>query len=1348
MSAAHVLARCWRAALLLLVWVAGPALAGAPVASLRFEQLGLEAGLPQVSVTAMLQDRQGFMWFASQSGLARFDGYRFIVYQNDPGKANSLSDNSVQALHQDVNGQLWVGTRNGLQRFDREHDNFTSFLRHVPNDQPGDYLDVRTIASDAKGVLWLTTRTGLVRFNPASGAVKILRHDAADPASLSSDDVSRFAYDRQGRLWIGSGAGVDRLISGSDKFEHFRVDDADAPEPRRNAVRTIWIDHAQVMWLGTEAGLETWQLGSGAPKRLRRFGYDQGLDQSKITVLFEDRSGTMWVGTQSDGVKRWHPESDAFVTYRHQPGNPESLADNQVSSLYQDRSGTFWVGTWFGGASRVDLSSGGFTRYTQGPGDADSLSSNKIAAITGDGKGGLWVATYGAGLNHLDPRSGKARAYRHQANEAGSLADDLTTALARDASGQLWIGTRNGGLVRMTGEDGRFARRSFASGDMAADFIQCITFDQQGWMWLATRGGLHHYDPKSDKVVTYRHDPADPNSLSDNYVWMTLIDKQGRIWVGTSNGLDLFDPASGHFAHARNDPQDPASLPHNRIAYLHQDGQGTLWVGTGGGLARLLPGDGSHFRFRNYLVKDGIANAAIDAILEDDAHHLWLSTDGGVSDFAPESGKFRNFTVLDGMAEGMYFVGAAHKADDGTMYFGSFNGGLTAFRPELAHGNRNPPQVAITDFQIFNQSVRGGKSLQDFSIDGPVELATQVTLSYTHAVFALEFAALHFADPKSNRYAYRLEGFDKEWVQTDAGKRFATYTNLDPGQYVFSVKASNKDGVWNEDGATLRIIITPPFWKTWWFRVVLASLVLLAMLAIHRLRVRALVRQKAELEHLVRERTAQVLQQKEVVEREKAEAVFQKANVEVAQRNISLLSDIGKEITAMLDAEAIMTTVYRRVHALMCADVFGVGIYRADEAVIAFPFVMEGEQRGVPYVRSLADPNQLAVWCVQQRAEIFINDLRTDYAQYISASGLDTLVVDPPADGSAALEPQSMLYAPMTVKGRILGVLTVQSLQRDAYQPVHMDMLATLASYTAVALDNADAYQQLEQAMTALKSTQQHLVFQEKMASIGTLTAGVAHEINNPANFAHVGAQSLGMELERFRRFLLELAGEDADADVLARLNREIDGLVGQVGIIVEGTSRIRDLVKDLRAFSRLDEADRKAVLIADCLLSTVRLVRTQYERTTDIVCQFEANPVVECWPAQLNQVFMNLIVNGCHAIADKQAGKGGERPALTTGTVRGTLTIRTRIEGDTLVIEFEDNGCGIAADNLDRIFEPFFTTKALGKGTGLGLSISFGIIGKHMGSLSVTSVEGQGSCFTVRLPMVQVPALRAGQAT
>ncbi|TWI65204.1 signal transduction histidine kinase [Pseudoduganella lurida] len=849
--------------LLALICAAGSATA-APPRTLRFEQLNVDGGLPQESVLAIAQDRQGFMWFGTQAGLARFDGYRTVIYQNALSDPASLAENWVRVLHVDPSGRLWIGTDAGLDLFDPLTQRFTHYRPAEPEQRGNGNRHVRAIIDDGAGGLWLGTADGLQRFDPASGRFTIWHNSADDPDSLAQDQINTLARDRAGRLWIGTPGGVDMLAPDSRVFRHYTV--TMPGQARPVAVQSLMVDRDDTLWVGSHAGLERWHAGAGdgeaAPRR-ERLPAAAGLPAGAVMNVYQDMDGVLWVGMRNEGLLRWHPATARFVRYRHKAGDPHSLADDNVSALYRDRVGTFWVGTWYNGVSRIDLSGGGFARLVKDPDEPGSLADNRVRAIVDAGGGKLWIGN-NDGLSLYDPLGGGSSLYRLPQTGNGA-SDAHVTALWRapraGGGATLWVGGRTG-VRTFDPATSRFGPLLLSRGNPELDTVRYVYGDRAGAIWVSSKAGLYRIDPDG-AIATFRHDPADPHSLADNTVRPVLEDRQGNLWVGTFHGLDLLDRRTGRFTHFRHDRNDPYSLSHNEVHYLYEDAQGTLWVGTASGLNRMEParsgeGKAQAPRFHRTLRQDGLADDSIAAILADRQGKLWLSTNIGLSSFEIANRQVRNFSGVDGTIEGAYFDGSALAAPDGTLYFGGFNG-ITAFDPAAVRANGIAPAVAITDFQILNQSVRPGMVRPDGRVTLPraIEATNELTLGQNDSVFSLEFAALHYASPQNNRYAYRLQGFDRGWVATGANKRFATYTNLDPGRYVFQVRAANKDGVWSAP-ATVAITILPPLWKTWWVRTLALLLVLGAAFGLYRARVRNLRGQRARLEQQVSLRTAEV----------------------------------------------------------------------------------------------------------------------------------------------------------------------------------------------------------------------------------------------------------------------------------------------------------------------------------------------------------------------------------------------------------------------------------------------------------------------------------------------------------
>ena len=1321
----------------------------APPRSLRFEQLSVEHGLAQESILAVAQDRDGFMWFGSQTGLSRFDGYRVITYRNDVTDPTSLVNNWVRVLHVDGDGKIWIGTDGGLDRFDPGTGRFTHFPPPRWGKRGNGDRHIHAIADDGKGSLWLATADGLQRFDIASGRFTMWHKEDGVAGSLSSNSVNALALEPSGRLWVGTSTGLDSLSPGAASFEHHAWTSGDA---KLNNVSALLMDATGTLWIGTTMGLETWKVAAG-PQGRRRLGAAETITSGAITVLFQDADTTIWAGSHDDGLYRWMPQLRRFANHRNQPTDGHSLADNFVSSIYRDRVGTFWVGTWYAGVSRVDLGSGGFTRIVKVDGAA-SISDNKVRAIADAGDGKLWLGT-NDGLNQYDPATGASHLLRHEPGISASLAPGAVNAIARDRHGVVWTGSRSG-ISGVDPVSGRVRRHQLAGGDPDGEMVRAMLAGRDDQLWIASRGGLHRFDVASGQIKTYRHDPRDSTSLADDVVRPMLEDSSGRLWIGTFDGLDLFDRASGTFRHFRHDPARRDSLSHDEVHHLLQDHRGDIWVGTAVGLNKMIIAADGSISFRRYTTADGLADDAVAAMLEDEQGNLWISSSTGLSRFAPLTNRWRTYNSGDGTVEGAYFDGAAFRGADGTLYFGGFNG-ISAFNPRAITDNLLAPRAVITGFQVFNKPVG---QVHPGLLKAPIEHTSQIVLDAADSVFSLEFSALHYAAPQRNRFAYQLVGFDKGWVSTDASKRFATYTNLDPGTYTFRVKAANKDGVWSPQGASLTIVILPPLWKTWWMRTIVAVLALGLGYGAYRFRMRALRRQKALLEAQVRERTAEIGQQNCLLERQKleletrrreaeaqradaeqrhldaerqkAELQQQKENVELAHRNISILSEIGREMTATLDMETIMATVYRHVHHLMDARSFGIGIYHPEREEIDFPFAIDEGVRIDRYQRSTRLPDQLAVWCLTHKREVFINDRTREYPLYFGAPENDHLAYLGRVDGSPVTATLSTMYVPLMVKDRVMGVLCVQSVEKNAYRRVHLDMLQTLAAHAAVALDNARAYRQLEQmeqqvrlntdelalANRALQENDERLRLAKQRAEDATrqkseFLANMSHEMRTPL------AGVIGM---------LGFALRDArlQSDTREQIER------GQANAQV-----LLAIINDLLDFSKIEAGKLIVEHIDFSLSATLATVAALFEEQAaahsvsfDIHLADDLPRFVLGDPARLRQVLVNLVGN-----AFKFTERGGV-------AVRVERLHDVGAPAGVNMIEFsvQDTGIGIAREAQARLFQKFeqadsTTTRRYG-GTGLGLAICRQLVELMKGTIGLVSEQGKGSRFSFVLPL------------
>jgi signal transduction histidine kinase/ligand-binding sensor domain-containing protein len=801
-------------------------------------------------VLDILQDRQGFMWFGTENGLARYDGYQFTVYQSDPGDPASLAHDTVYELLEARNGDLWVGTGSGLDRFDPTAGTFAHHLSGWP---------ILALYEDEAGILWVGTPSGLTHLDPADPepSAFLTGTSSEDPRRLSGGLVLTIVQDRMGEVWLGTATGGFEAASGLDRFDrstgnffHYRHDPADPASLGSGAVWVILEDRQRGLWVGTDGGLNRLDRTS---ETFTRYQHDPGdassLANDRVLAILEDSAGRLWIGT-ADGLDRLDRSQDRFLHYRHDRNDPHSLSGDTIRTLYEDRSGVVWIGTE-AGISRYDETASQFVLYSNLLDSPYRLSDDTVLAVSESRNGDLWVGTAAGGLNRLDREAGTITVYRHDPDVPASLSSDGVTALYEDHAGNLWVGTDNRWLERFDPQTETFVHVQY----LAADEPRIITQDQAGDLWIGTLNGLYRLD-RATNAATYYRATAEP-ALSSNRVTTIHELEDGGLLVGTDGGgVNVWDPVDERFEHYRHSPTDPDSLAHDSVYTFYEDPNAkVLWIGTWRGLDRF---DGVSQRISHYTDKDGLPGNVVLSILADSAGMLWLTTNRGLTRFDPRAGTFRTYDARDGLPAGRFVRTAVSQSEAGEIFIGSSDG-LVAFYPDRLPENPQPPPVAITTLSLFNEVTR-----RDLSPDEPVEL------SYQQNFLSFEFAALDYTAPEKNQYAYKLEGLDADWVQAGTRRR-ADYPNLRPGDYIFRVKASNNAGIWNEEGVAVPLTITPPPWGTWWFRGIVLLLLVGAVVGAYGWRVRSIEARSRELERQVADRTAELSQANVLLERESAE---------------------------------------------------------------------------------------------------------------------------------------------------------------------------------------------------------------------------------------------------------------------------------------------------------------------------------------------------------------------------------------------------------------------------------------------------------------------------------------------
>jgi len=1189
---------------------------------IKFEHFTVAQGLSQNTVQCLLQDRRGFLWFGTRDGLNQYDGYSFTIYKPDPQNVQSVSDNRIESLYEDHLGILWIGTQyGGLNQFDPATETFQRYQHDSRNPRSLSSNNILVIyeTPGSDGALWIGTDKGLNQFERATGTFRRYQHDPENLRSLCHNAVSAIYEDRFGELWIGTvGGGLCRM-SRQDRatgvFQSYQHDPQNPQSLSSKVVNAICEDQAGNLWVGTSEGLsclpqKARETETALGLAFRNYRHDpknsSSLSQNYIRSIYADRSGVIWIGTRGGGLNRLDSATATatgltFRRYQNDPQNSSSLSSNDVLSIYENRSGGMWLGTR-AGVNRFERAPTPFQHYQHDPKNAQSLSDNSVWAIHEDRAGDVWIGTFSGGLDQFERATGTFTHFRHDAKNSRSLSDNSVWSIYEDHAGTLWIGTRDGGLNRFdraTKTFRHFRRDPKNPQSLSYNWVSSIQEDAAapGVLWIGTwGGGLNRFDRNTEIFKNYRNDPRNPQSLSSNGVWLIYEDRPGILWLGTEIGLERFDRATETFKHYHYDPNNSNSLSNNSIWSIYESRQGkdgVMWIGTNSGLNRF---DRTTETFKHYREKDGLPNEVIYGILGDDHGNLWLSTNKGIAKFNPETGKIRHYEARDGLQSNEFNANAAFQNRRGEMFFGGING-FNIFHPDSIKDNPYIPPVAITTLRRYNTDIAEGVAISEKGVSGRDE----IVLSYKDEILTFEFAALNYRNTFKNQYAFKLEGFNDNWIQLGAERR-ATFTNLSPGEYTLRVKGSNNDGVWNEVGAALKLIITPPWWRTKWAYVLYAALSLGFLYSVRRF--------------------------------------------ELKQR--------------------------------------------------------------------------------EQKTRIKESELRAQTAEA----------------QSRALQSE------------------------NARQELELQKAAELES----------AYQALEESHANLKATQTQLIQSEKLASLGQLTAGIAHEIKNPLNFVNNFAvlsvdlaKELREELEK-RKATSEGRGAKGDGrevkgeeDDFASVEEILETLVQNAEKITHHGKRADGIVRSMMEHARGSAGQRQMTAINHLLDEAVNLsyhgMRAQ-DVSFNVTIEKEYDETIgelAVVPRDLQRAFLNLLNNACYATQQKSRegeganGRRGERetgregfssspnhpaPPSPRQPFTPTLSVRTKNLGDKIEIRIRDNGSGIPPEIRDKIFNPFFTTKPTGQGTGLGLSISYDIIvQEHNGEIKFDSEEGSFTEFVIYLP-------------
>ncbi len=1216
----------------------------------RFGHLRLEDGLSGSWVQSIAKDSRGFLWFGTEDGLNRNAGGVLKAYRHDPADPKSLPIKAVTAILEDSRGRLWLGGgmgtgRGGLARYDFEQDRFVSFRADGGGQRP---TQVHAVVEDRRHLIWIADQRGLYCYDESKDSFTLYQHQAGVEASLSGGGVLSLLLDRQDRLWVGTRSGLDSIDTRTGRIDHWPIRPRGPGASGRLSVWALLEGEGGTLWVGTQGdGLHHFDPATGRDRRHFRAGDSSAnsIGGDDVFSLADDGQGRLFVGLDNAGLDILDIRSGRFTHYTPRPEDPSSLSAKSIHSLLFDDRGILWIGTFHRGVDVLSPLAQRFDLVRPGRG---GLSGAQVRAIVEDRRGDLWIGTDGDGLNRLDRRTGRITVYRHDPSDPTSIGSDVTMALCEDRQGRLWVGGWYSGLSSFDRANGRFVtyRHPREAGLPAeVDVVSDIREMSDGKLALATWGGVRLFDPRT-KTFRPLSDvypgaglnayPGAELSAGLGRFDRILDDGRGGLWLGSMSRLEVVDQRSGRMTAYQHDPLDPQTLASGAVSAFHLDSHGNVWVGSEGGLtvfeAGPVPGAGSSrdqesTRLHRVRLHDDVPQDSIASILEDDEGNLWISTTRGLVEMIegvrlPAQPKMLFFDVRDGLQGTEFSHGSGYRSRSGELFFGGMNG-LSHFFPGRIRTNTVPPPVVITEMRILNRPVEVGAPASP--LFRHVALTEEVTLSHDQNVIRLEFAALDFAVSRKNRYAYRLEGLEQDWNRVGM-QHSATYAGLQPGDYVFRVRAANGDGVWNTTGASLRIRVRPPFWGEPWFRLLSAAILVVAVIVAARQYARSVTRRRSEeqmrrlnveLEERVKQRTEQLQAETE--------------------RLAVTLRSIGDGVIAT-DVEANIVILNRAAEQMTgwsASDALGTHLSKV------LPLVDPATRAPVPNWAGAALSGQTGV-----------QPLPT--ALLLARDGRELLISN---SASVIRDPES----------RPIGVVVVF---RDISDEERIEG-------------------ELQKAA--------------KLESLGLLAGGIAHDFNNL--LAGIFGQ-------------IELAQRAVAGNI-----RGAHHLQQALAVM----ARARGLTQQLLTFTTAGQPVTAPVALDELLRDTTRFALAgsnldfKLDLTPDLwVCQADSR--------QIGQVVENLLINARQAMPD-----GG-----TVQIAAGNVTIATGnplglAAGRYVKVSITDRGRGIAREIQDKVFDPFFTTKP--NGTGLGLAVSYSIIKRHAGHISLVSTPGVGTTVTFHLP-------------
>ena len=814
----------------------------------KFGHLTVDDGLSSNRIRCILKDSKEYLWLATDVGLDKYDSYQVKKYRRSEKQPGTISSDLLTCIYEDHSKNLWFGTFNGLNLYNPDKDNFKVFKNNAADRNSINSNSITGITEDKKGNLWIVTDGDcLNKWIPQSQSFirfpfEKKMHDLPNRTS------KMLAADSKGYLWVTSLSTVIRRFDPeTGTFVEFSDPSIDFGT---FSYKNIYIDNQDKIWIATDGnGFFSYDPASDKFKHYGSNGGGKGTNQNLILDILPEDDRHLLIAVDQGGINRFDKVTETFEYFQYNQANDDGLNNNGIWCLYRDNEDVLWVGTSGGGLNYSNPQKERFNLFTHNNNNPLSMSYSFTGCFCEDHQGLIWIGTDGGGLNVYNPETGNFRIFKHDPSDPFSISGNVIRGIAEDKDHDMWIGTWNAGLNKYDRKTGRFIHYMPDKKDpssISGITIYNLIIDHNNVLWLSIYNeGIDLFEKDKGVIKRFRPNPDKPGSLSGINSWFYFEDSDKNMWICTQNGLDRYDSLKQSFKVYR--------FPDNDIGAFYKDRKGYIWVGTNTRGLLMCNVDGTILK--TYDMSNILPNNRIHAITDDKKGDIWFSTNSGISRLNPEIQSIRNYSKEDGLQGDQFYQQSFLKTRKGELYFGGYNG-FNSFNPDSLKESNYIPPVYITDFQIFNKPVTYGGPGAQFQTH--VSEAKEITLNWNQSVFSFSFVAINYTHPKKNQYKYIMENFEKDWNYTDASRRYVTYTNLDPGEYTFRVAASNNDGVWNEKGTSLKIIILPPFWKTLWFRLIIISLILMIFASFFIIRVRKLKRQKIILEKSVELKTSEL----------------------------------------------------------------------------------------------------------------------------------------------------------------------------------------------------------------------------------------------------------------------------------------------------------------------------------------------------------------------------------------------------------------------------------------------------------------------------------------------------------